>query len=245
VKLLVSCANETEAAAAARGGADIIDAKNPKEGALGASFPWIVRNIKAIAGNIEVSCTLGDLPNLPGSVSFAALGAATTGAQYVKVGLGGVRTRDDAMCLLRGAVKAAKDFNPAVKIVAAGYADAERTGSLDPMIVPEIADNANADVAMVDTGFKNGDNLFSFLTKLEIREIVADAHQRGLKVALAGSLRKEHLPDVFGLDADIVGVRGAACTNKDRINGQVTLEAVRELADILKRLHSDCSYSLR
>jgi len=238
VKLLVSCANAAEASAAVAGGADIVDAKNPREGALGATFPWTVRSIKTIAGKVEVSCTLGDLPNLPGSVALAALGAAATGVNYVKVGLGGVRTKDDAVYLLRGAVKAAKDFNPAIKVVAAGYADAEKAGSLNPAIVPEVADEANADVAMIDTAFKNGANLFTILSRREIRRIVDDAHDRGLQVALAGSLRKELLPDTFSLKADIVGVRGAACTNRDRLNGQITGEAVQGLAAILKRLQA-------
>jgi uncharacterized protein (UPF0264 family) len=38
------------------------------------------------------------------------------------------------------------------------------------------------------------------------------------------------------LRADIVGFRGAACTNGDRLNGRVTREAVQELADIVKKL---------
>lgn len=39
MKLLVSPINKEEAIAAYKGGADIIDVKNPKEGSLGANFP--------------------------------------------------------------------------------------------------------------------------------------------------------------------------------------------------------------
>jgi len=235
VKLLISLADEEEAAEAIAGGADIIDVKNPKEGALGASFPWTIRRVREIAsGSVEVSCTLGDLPNLPGSVSLAALGAAATGVDYVKVGLGGVKTKEDAVFLLENSVKAAKDYDSAIKVVATGYADAERVGSISPLLIPEIADEANADVAMVDTAVKDGGNLFTFLTNDQIRQFVSDAHDRGLQAALAGSLRKEQIPSVYALKADIVGLRGAACTNGDRINGRVTRETVRELANILK-----------
>jgi uncharacterized protein (UPF0264 family) len=237
VKLLVSCATEAEAIAAIEGGADIIDVKNPWEGALGASFPWTIKHIVEDAPqNVLVSCTLGDLPNLPGSVSLAALGAAATGVDYVKVGIGGTKTHEDAVCLLRSAVRAVKDCNPAVKVVAAGFADADKIGSLSPMLVPQVTEEADADVAMVDTAVKNSDNLFTLLTKAQIRRIVDDAHNRGVQAALAGSLRKQHLSDVFALNADIVGMRGAACTNADRLNGEVTREAVQELADIVKRL---------
>ncbi len=237
MKLLISCGNETEASAAIDGGADIVDVKNAKEGALGASFPWMIKQVRDIvAGSVEVSCTLGDLPNLPGSVSLAALGAAATGVDYVKISLGGVKTVEQAVYLLLNAVNAAKGFNPEVKIVATGYADANKVGCLNPFLIPQVAHEAKADVAMVDTAVKNGGNLFTFLTEAEIKRIVDDAHGRGLQAALAGSLRKEQLPEVFKLNADIVGVRGAACTNGDRLNGQITLKAVQELADIVKSL---------
>ena len=38
---------------------------------------------------------------------------------------------------------------------------------------------------------------------------------------------------VCELDADIVGVRGAACTLDDRTNGQITREKVRDLKEIV------------
>ena len=41
LKLLVSVIDEEDAREAYRGGADIIDVKNPEEGALGANFPWV------------------------------------------------------------------------------------------------------------------------------------------------------------------------------------------------------------
>ena len=61
-----------------------------------------------------------------------------------------------------------------------------------------------------------------------------EAHDRGLLAALAGSLRKEQIAQVRELDADIVGLRGAACTNGDRVNGRIRRETVRELADIVR-----------
>ena len=235
MKLLISPSDEKEALEAIAGGVDIIDVKNPKEGALGASFPWTIRRIREIAPEgVEVSCTIGDLPNLPGSVSLAALGAAATGVNYVKVGLGGVKTKEDAVFLLQNAVKAAKDYDSLIKVVATGYADAARIGSINTLLIPEIAAEANADVAMVDTAVKDGKNLFTFLTIDQLRLIVNEAHDRSLLTALAGSLRKEQIPRVRELDADIVGLRGAACTNGDRVNGRIRRETVRELADIVR-----------
>ena len=236
MKLLISPKNEAEAVEAIAGGADIIDVKNPMEGALGANFPWVIKRIRQITPeNIEVSCTLGEVPNLPGSMSLAALGAATTGVNYVKAGLYGLKTREDAVYLMQGVSKAAKDYNPSIKVVATGYADACRISTVDPLLVPEIAHQAKADVAMIDTAIKDGKSLFSFLTKPQLRRFVDAAHSYGLKAALAGSLQKEDLPVVYALGADVVGLRGAACTLSDRIKGQIAREKVRELAEFVKR----------
>lgn len=86
--------NIEEARAALAGGADIIDVKNPKEGSLGANFPWAIRAVADLArGAAPVSATIGDLPFKPGTASLAALGAAVSGAEYVKAGLLGAKDR--------------------------------------------------------------------------------------------------------------------------------------------------------
>ncbi len=222
MKLLISPANVKEAAEAIAGGADIVDVKNPQEGALGANFPWVIRQIKELAPKtVEVSCALGDVPNLPGSVSLAALGAATLGVDYVKVGLYGFKTAKEAVYLLENVNRAAKACNPKIKVAAAGYADAERIGSLNPMEIPEIASKAHVDVAMIDTAIKDGKNLFSYLSEAQLKKFVDCSHGFGLEVALAGSLRKEDLPVVYHLGADIAGLRGAACTCGDRVGGEM------------------------
>jgi hypothetical protein len=236
LKLLISPKNETEALEAIAGGADIIDVKNPKEGPLGANFPWVIKRVRQIApANIEVSCTIGEAPNLPGSMALAALGAATIGVNYVKAGLYGLKTLEEAAYMMQSVAKAAKDYNPSIKVVASGYADAFRVSTVDPLLVPKIAHDAQADIAMIDTAIKDGKSIFTFLTKPQLRHFVDEAHDYNLKAALAGSLQKEDLPAVYALGADVAGVRGAACTLSDRVNGQITREKVRELVGVVKR----------
>jgi (5-formylfuran-3-yl)methyl phosphate synthase len=236
LKLLISPTNEAEAKEAIAGGADIIDVKNPLEGALGANYPWVIRSIKQLTPKpLEVSCAIGDAPNLPGTISLAAFGAAAIGVDYIKVGLYGVKTVEEAVFLLKQVVKAAKNCNPAVKVVAAGYADAEKIGTLDASLIPEIAHQAGADIAMLDTATKNGTNLFTYQTQSQLKTFVDLAHSLGLQAALAGSLRKQDLVTVYGLGADIAGLRGAACTGSDRNNGHITPELVAELAATVKQ----------
>lgn len=236
MKLLISPMNEKEALEAIAGGADIIDVKNPKEGALGANYPWVIRRIKEVTPkNLEVSCTLGEVGNLPGSVSLAALGAASLGVDYIKVGLYGIKTPKEAIFLLQNVSKAAKECNPKIKVAVAGYADAENIGAINPLLIPEIAHEAQVDVAMIDTSVKDGKNLFDHLTVEQLKKFVDSAHGFGLKAALAGSLRKQDLPVVYGLGADIAGLRGAACTNSNRVTGQITKKLVSELVEVVRQ----------
>ncbi len=238
MKLLISPTNPTEAKEAILGGADIIDVKNPKEGAMGANYAWVIRQIKALTPkNLELSCTLGEMPNLPGSLSLAAVGAASLGVEYIKVGLCGLKTPKEAVSLLQAVNRAAKECNPKVKVVAAGYADAKKIGVLDPMSVPEVAYKAQVDVAMIDTAIKDGKNLFDYLTAAQLREFVSTAHEFGLKAALAGSLRKQDLPVVYNVGADIAGLRSAACTDSDRVGGRITRKRVSELAQVVRQVH--------
>ena len=46
MKLLVSPRTIEGAIEAINGGADIVDCKNPDEGSLGATFPWIIGAVK-------------------------------------------------------------------------------------------------------------------------------------------------------------------------------------------------------
>jgi uncharacterized protein (UPF0264 family) len=234
--------NEKEALEAIAGGAHIIDVKNPKEGALGANYPWIIKRIKEVTPKtLEVSCTIGEVGNFPGSVSLAALGAASLGVDYIKVGLHGIKTPKEAIFLLQYVRRAAKEFNPKIKIAVAGYADAKKIGTIDPLLIPEIANKAQVDVAMLDTSIKDGKNLFDYLTIEQLQRFVDLTHGFGLVTALAGSLRKQDLPLVYSLGTDIAGLRGAACTNSNRVTGQITRKLVSELVDIVKQAETQAN----
>ncbi len=163
------------------------------------------------------------------------------GVDYIKVGLSGLKTAQEAICFLQNVNRAAKECNPNIKLVAAGYADAERACTLDPMLIPEIASKAGVDVAMLDTAVKDDKNLFSFLTSQQLAKFVNCSHKFGLEAALAGSLRKQDLPLVYSLGADIAGARGAACTNNDRVKGQITEKQVRELVETLKQAKQEAN----
>ena len=219
------------------GGADIIDVKNPTEGPLGANFPWIIQDIvKIVPNDIETSCTIGEMPNCPGSISLAARGAATIGVNYIKVGLSGLRKKQETINFLTNIVKSVKDYNSKIKVVITGYADAKKIGSINPLMVPKITSKVQADVAMIDTAIKDGSSLFNYLNEHQLNNFINEANKFKLITALAGSLKKEELAKVYSLGADIAGIRGAACTFGDRIKGQITRERVSEIVGYLSTL---------
>ena len=236
MKLLISTNNEIEALDAVTDGADIIDIKNPEEGSLGANFPWIIKKIKKIADveNLEASATIGDL-NLSGTASLAALGAASCGVDYVKVGLK-VESEKDAKNLANAVVRAVKNYESKIDVVIAGYADFSKNNLMNCMKIPEVATAAGADFVMLDTLTKNKNkNLFDYLTYDELRNFADDAHDFGLGVALGGSLNEEHIVPLHKISIDVIGIRGAACEMNNR-NGMIKKEKVRELKNIIEKL---------
>jgi (5-formylfuran-3-yl)methyl phosphate synthase len=232
--LLISPINTEEAQEAILGGADIIDVKNPKEGSLGANFPWVIKSIRELTPkNMLVSATLGDVPYKPGTVSLAAAGAVLSGADYIKVGLYGTRNYLEAREVMDNVVKTVKDLNDDILVVASGYADAHRVGAVDPMEIPRVAADSGADLAMVDTAVKDGKTLFDFMDEEVISKFTEDAHERGLQNALAGSIKEEQLKILHDLGCDVVGIRGAACTGGDRNSGKINRGAVSRLKEMM------------
>ena len=220
--------NLDEARLALVGGADILDVKNPSEGSLGANFPKVIRSVAELAsGKVPVSAAIGDFDFKPGTASLAALGAAYSGAEYIKVGLLGIENRNQAREMIESIVEAVKDFDDQKKVVAAAYSDHVRVGSIPPLILPEVASRSGADVVMVDTAIKDGRATFEFMSEEELCEFITTGRELGLEVAVAGTIGFEHLEILRRISPDIIGVRGIVCGG-DR-GSQLRSELVREL----------------
>ena len=98
MRLLVSVVDAEEAELAVAGGVAIVDVKNPSEGSLGAPAPGVIAQVRdVVPAELPLSAALGDLPCLPGTAALAALGAARSGAAYVKLGLWGLSGTEDAV----------------------------------------------------------------------------------------------------------------------------------------------------
>jgi uncharacterized protein (UPF0264 family) len=239
IKLLVSPKNIEEAKITINSGVDYIDCKNPKEGSLGANFPWIISKMKELIpkrGNQFLSATIGDFPNLPGSASLAALGAAYSGADIIKVGLKGPKNEKEGLNLMSKVVKSVKGFNKEIKIVAAGYADQKRLNtSPDFLSIPKIAAKSSSDIAMLDTLIKDGKGLFDFLTIDDLIKFKNKCKELNIQIAIAGNITIGDLDKIKRISPDIIGIRSAVCENHDREKGTIKSLLIKEF---MKKLNN-------
>jgi (5-formylfuran-3-yl)methyl phosphate synthase len=229
MRLLVSVVSAAEARRALAGGADIVDVKDPGEGALGAPSPRVLSEVVAAVGAAApVSVALGDDPGLPNTAALAARGAELAGASFVKVGLRGVRELDRAAALMRAVADA---VGPRTAVIAAAYADA---GALDPPALhpaslPELVRRTGIAGALVDTYRKDGRGLYGWLPEAALVELIAATREAGGTFAIAGQLVRGQLGRVA---ADVVGVRSAVCRGGDRsaeLEADLVAAAVAEL----------------
>ncbi len=232
IRLLISPTSVEEAITVINSNIDYIDCKNPKEGSLGANFPWIIKEMKNLIPSTSsqlLSATIGDFPYLPGSASLAALGAAVSGADIIKVGLKGPKNEIEGIELMKNVVKTIKEYRNEILVVAAGYADQDRMDTSPRyMEIPTIASKSGSDVAMLDTFIKDGKSLFDFLDDDQLSMFLEKAKQLHLLTALAGNLRKSDLKRIKHLSPDIIGIRSAVCENQDRENGIIKKELIEE-----------------
>ena len=210
--------------------ADIIDVKKPSEGSLGANFPWVIREIKSISTK-PVSAAIGDFDYKPGGASLAAYGAACSGADYIKVGLmfDGIEKASD---LIESVVKAVKDEFPEKRVVISAYSDYLRLGSISPFDMAPLVAEAGADLAMIDTGVKDGKSTFDFMDEASLTRFTWKNHDLGIGTAIAGALKMEDIPVLKRINPDIIGVRGMVCGG-DR-NASIREELVQKLMMMVK-----------
>jgi uncharacterized protein (UPF0264 family) len=206
MKLLVSAADAADALAAVEGGADFVDAKNPRVGALGPVTLDTLREIhQVVAGRRPVTAALGDVDD-EGTAELKAASFAAAGATLVKIGFGEIACTSMIEALIRAAVHGAGKQNSGV--VAVSYADQS------PVAAPgfiEAAAAAGARGVLFDTADKAGPGLTAILTPDDIAAVARRAHAAGLFLAVAGKLRESDLPIVRLAGADVAGVRSAAC----------------------------------
>ncbi len=239
MKLLVSVRDPREVEAALEGGADIIDAKDPARGPLGAVEPaTLARVLERVPAATPFSAALGDPPD---AASAAALIAALPiplrrGPVYAKLGFASIENDACAERMLRVAVEAARRHPARPLVIAVAYADAA-AHQVRPEGIASLARCCGAGGVLLDTLGKSGGSLLDLYPVAALHVWVAGAGGLGRLVALAGSLDRRELELVASSGADIAGVRGAACEGGRE--GRVSAGRVRHLREALTAIAED------
>ncbi len=215
--MLASVANAEEAAVVARGGADIVDFKDPTRGAIGAvAFEVAAAGVRAVAGLARTSATLGDPPYESEALAARARGLKDAGVETLKLAVDAAMLdslslpRDVALVGMLFADEA-PDFELIARLAALGFSG-----------------------AMLDTRRKGAGRLLTYLDVAQLTAFCARCRAAGLTAGLAGSLEAPDIPRLLLAAPDILGFRGALCVGRDR-TARIDADAVALVRDLIPR----------
>ena len=230
-QMLASVTSTAEAMLALELGADIIDLKNPSEGALGALPLDTIRDIvEFIDGRRVVSATIGDPSEDVSLVTQKIMATAAMGVDIVKIG---IATNRSQLASWQGVAwpgglgpePMAQGHPVSTRLVAVLFADQQP----DFAWIDALA-KCGFYGLMLDTSDKHSGGLRAHLKDKQLRDFVARAHSQNLACGLAGSLRIGDIAPLLAMAPDYLGFRGALCRNVSRTEqlDAAAMRAVRE-----------------
>lgn len=218
--MLASVGSVSEAAIVMDSGAEIIDLKNPANGALGAVDHATASDVvKFIDGRCLVSATVGDLPMQPDLIKQEVTAMAETGVDFIKIGLFTDHLPETFLVLLD------HFFASDINIVLVLFVD--RQPDLD-YFFNQIR-NTRIRGVMLDTAEKSSGSLTDIVALSFIEDFLIQARESGLITGLAGSLTEGVVSSLLALAPDYLGFRGALCKLNNRINhiDSVSVQRIR------------------
>jgi uncharacterized protein (UPF0264 family) len=235
-RLLVSVRNGAEAVLAAQAGVDLIDFKEPSDGALGPVAPQVLqqacRELSQVnpAARITLAC---------GEVIDAAnfLPRTASGICWLKLGLARLGQVSDWREQWQHArtriLQAVPGSEPGWMGVA--YVDAEAAGAppVDEIVAAVLA--GDCDGVLFDTCSKQSGRLPDFLPFDRLERLADKLKAAGRVVAVAGRLRGEDLPALVQMPVDVVAIRSAACLGNAR-NQALCQTTLQEFQSQLRQL---------
>lgn len=221
-RMLASVTCTTEAKTVMEAGVDIVDIKDPKQGALGAVDTSVVTDIVQLSGgHFLTSATIGDLPMQTGLLSRAIQEMSETGVDIVKVGLFAEHLAREILSVIK------RQVDRGIDIVLVCFADREFL-NLDFNALRE----AGLLGVMLDTADKSRGSLRKRVTQQDLEQFIHRARRAELMVGLAGSLRREDIPSLRDLEPDYLGFRGALCRDNIRERA-VDFRAVKQIRSMI------------
>ena len=220
-QLLISVKNVGESQVARYAGVDLIDLKNPAVGALGALDIDTVRQIvNEVNGSALVSATVGE-----GHATIEALTDdvalyASLGVDIVKISVSELFQQADFFS------KIVQLTSQGIKVVTVFFADNE----LDFGLIPHLQ-KSGCYGAMLDTQLKQS-SLLAAQPIETLRGFVSVCAENKLVSGLAGSVNKQHVGALKGLNPGFIGMRGGVCHQHDRTS-ELVYEQIAEVKAML------------
>lgn len=220
---LASVRSADEAMIAMESGVDIIDLKEPEQGALGAvPFKVMTEVVGKVNGERLVSATVGDLPCEPLRVADMVRRVAETGVDLVKVGL--FDPSSENLEDLLWAISRQSTQGIIIVVFAEQYPGDQ--------IIDAVADAGLAGI-MLDTADKSTGSLCEVMSDIQIGQFISKAKKHNLITGLAGSLKKENIISLMEHQADYLGFRGAICSGHDR-KSELDKALLNEIRTLIK-----------
>jgi len=237
-RLLISIRGREEALIAFKSGADIIDVEYPAS-ALGTPYPLNIKAIKdSLPKSVPIATNIGEEQRERRSTACqAVLGVALAGADIIKAGMAGYNY-DEAKYLGGNIVRTVKTWFPNKKVIPAVFADKKFVKVFNPVVDgPRLGRSIKADGVLIDTFDKKvkSNQLLKLLSLEKIKEFVKRCHSYGIEAWIAGSVRIEDMPSLWGTGVDVICVRGAACENSSSRMATVAKEKVKALVNSIPR----------
>ncbi len=215
-KFLVSVTSTEEAMVAIECGADIIDLKDPVQGALGALSMDTVQNIVAFVDALgahnkkTISATIGDLPMIPTLLFERVSALSKIKVDIVKIGF---FQDDDQLPDYQACLEVLKpDADSGILLIAVLFLEQSYPEWLIDAII-----NTGFHGVMFDTAHKNGKTFLDYISIKDLKKTAEKIQARKMLFGLAGSLHLQHLPMIRKIEPDYAGFRGGVCVNHQRV----------------------------
>lgn len=213
--LLVSVRDPAEAAEALRGGATIIDVKEPLQGPLGAADPAVAAGVAAVVGHrAPWTLACGELADGIESIHERVrivMGLLPAGAAPPVAAKAGPAGTSAAGCR-ESLVAFGRGLPAGIEPVAVAYADWRAAVAPPPEVLVAAAAAAGCRIFLLDTFDKSGPAILADAEAIaRVAGWVRRAQVAGMRVVLAGGLTAAAIRVAVGCGPDLVAVRSAAC----------------------------------
>lgn len=234
-QLLISVKNVDEALLAQAAGVDIIDLKDPNQGALGALNINISSDIVHAINHansldarlcVMLSATVGENHATVAELLHSMQIRADLGFSYIKA------VMCDYMYTADFKQKIAEFSQKNIKMIVVFYADK----SPDLSVLPQLK-KIGIHGVMLDTESKHTD-LLNFKSQVYLQDFVDFCKSNHLICGFAGSLKPQHIDVLSKLNATYLGFRGGVCHQNAR-KSDLNVDKVSLVVKMLRKNHKN------